>query len=89
MQKKRKLSRHEENLAIELYRSNNRDVDKIVLELWELQRQYKKARKMAEIGSIAEKFEVTYPTMSTIFKRHGVPRHECSTRVQIKACVAK
>lgn len=89
MQKKRKLNQHEEDLAIELYRSNNRDVEKIIVELLDLQRQYKIARKMAEIGSIAEKFEVTYPTMSTIFKRHGVPRHECSTRVQIKACVSK
>jgi len=90
MHKKRKLNQHEEDLAVELYRSNNRDVDKIIAELWELQRQYKIARKMAEIGSIADKFEVTYPTMSTIFKRHGVLRYECSTRVQInKACVAK
>ena len=83
MRKKRKLNDHDESLAVELYRSSNRDVDKIIAELWELQSQYKKARKMSEIGSIAEKFEITPKTMTTILRRHGVPRYECPTRIHL------
>jgi len=36
MTRKKNLTKDEESLAVELYRSSNRDVDKIIAELWEL-----------------------------------------------------
>jgi len=80
---KSNLTDHEEKLAIELYLSNNADVDVIVAELWELKEKYSKARKMAQMGSVAEKFEICRETMSSILKRHGIPRCECPDRVVI------
>ncbi len=76
-----KLTKEEESLAVDLYLSTSADVDTIVAELWELQEKYVKARKMAQIGSVAEKFEVCLDTMSKILKKHGVSRVECPTRV--------
>jgi len=83
MTRKKNLTKDEESLAVELYRSSNRDVDKIIAELWELQAQYKKARKMSEIRNIADKFEITSVTMTKILKRHGVARYECPTRIHL------
>ena len=83
MFKSRKLTNDEELLAVELYQSSSRDVDRISAELWELQGQYNKARKMARIGTIADKFDLTIQTMSKILKQHGVQLYTCPTRVHL------
>jgi len=83
MFRKRHLDQNEENLAVELYLSSNADVYAIVSELWALQAKYKNARKIAEIGSVAKKFNVSLKTMSSILKRNGISRGACPARVLI------
>jgi len=77
------LTKHEENLVVELYLSTNADVDKISLQLLELSKEYYIARKKASMREIGEKFEVHWNTIGCILKRHGVRVNRCMARVVI------
>ncbi len=75
------LSDEDASLAVQLYLSNNEDVEAIITELFKLQEKYTLARQRATIGAVADKFEVCDITMGNILKRRGIPRHKCSARV--------
>lgn len=77
------ITKEDEKLTIDLYHSNNHDVDVIVAQLYTLQDKYIMARKRATISAIAEKLEICPDTVVRVLKRNGVSRYECPSRVII------
>jgi len=77
------ITKEDEKLVIDLYQSNNEDVDVIIAQLYTLQDKYIVARKRASIGAIAEKLEISRETVKRILERNEISRYECPSRVII------
>jgi len=77
------ITKEDEQLTIDLYQSNNYDVDVKIAQLYTEQDEYIIARKRATIGAIAEKLGMSPRTVTSILKRNGVSRYECPARVMI------
>jgi len=69
-----RVTKEDEQLTVDLYYSNNYDVDVRVARLYTEQDEYIIARKRATIGAIAEKLGMSPRTVTSILKRNGVPR---------------